>query len=775
SGTYSVTTRNAAGCTSTATSIVINAQPATPAVPTLGTVVQPTSCTPTGSFTISNYDASNTYTVNPSAGTTINGSTVTAPAGTYTVTATLGSCNSGPSSDVTLTQPATLRATISAQTNVNCFGASTGSAIATATGGVSPYTYSWTTTPVQTDATASNLAAGAYTVTVTDANGCTASQDVTITGPAAAINITGMVSNSTCGATNNGSVDITLSGGSTPYTYAWDSGETTQDISNKGAGTYTVTVTDGKGCTAAFSFTVTAGNCQPVAVADHGQTDPGVAVTGNAATNDTPSGDGGNTWTLIGTNGGATLGTVTMNTDGTYTYIPNANVSGTDIFNYKVCDANGDCATTTVTITIDASTLNITTSTTNVKCFGESGGSATVTATGGTAPYTYSWSNGITDATANNLAKGSYTVTVTDNVGTIRTATVTITEPVSALVAGIDVPPVEVKCFGQNTGSATASAVGGTGAYTYLWSNGTTSATAANLAAGVYTVTVTDANGCSDTEDITITQPAAALSATISTQTDVACFGSDTGSATVSATGGTAPYTYSWNTSPVQTSATASNLIAGSYMVTVTDANNCSTTQSVTITQPAAALSASNSAVNVKCFGDATGAIDVTVSGGTAPYSYVWTGGTTANTEDLSSLNAGTYNLTITDANGCSTTQSVTIIQPAAALSANNTAVNVKCFGEATGAIDVTVSGGIAPYTYAWTGGTTATTEDLSNLAAGTYNLTITDANNCSTTQSVTITQPAAALSASNSAVNVKCFGDATGSIDVTVSGGTVP
>ncbi|MFW0718229.1 beta strand repeat-containing protein [Pedobacter sp. N23S346] len=471
SGTYSVTVRNSDGCTSAATSVTINPQPATPATPTLGTVVQPTSCTPRGSFVITNYNAAYTYTVSPFAGVTITGNQVTAPVGTYTVSATLGSCTSGASASVTLTRPATLTAVISSSNNVNCFGASTGSATVSVTGGTSPYTYSWNSNPAQTSATANNLAAGTYTVTVTDASGCSTTQDVTITQPAAGLSITGTVINSTCGATSNGSVDITLSGGTTPYTYLWDSGETTQDISNKGAGTYTVTVTDAKSCSTSSSFTVTAGNCQPIAVNDFGNTTPGVPVSGNASTNDTPSGDGGNVWSLIGTDGGATLGSVTMNTDGSFTYTPKPNTSGTDTFTYHVCDVDGDCSIAVVTITIDASTLSISTTGTNVKCYGNTDGSATVTATGGTAPYTYSWNTSPiqTTATANNLAAGSYTVTVTDNVGTIRTENITVSQPSSALVANVDIPPVDVKCFGQNTGSATASASGGTGPYTYSW------------------------------------------------------------------------------------------------------------------------------------------------------------------------------------------------------------------------------------------------------------------------------------------------------------------
>ncbi|MDY0907713.1 Ig-like domain-containing protein, partial [Pedobacter sp. CFBP9032] len=732
-GTYSVTARNNDGCTSDATSVTIDPQPATPATPTLGAVVQPTSCTPTGSFTITNYNAAYTYTVSPSAGVTIAGDRVTAPAGTYTVSATLGSCTSGASASVTLTRPATLTAVISSSTNVKCFGESTGSATVSVTGGTSPYTYSWNSNPVQTSATANNLAAGTYTVTVTDASGCSTTQDVTITQPAAGLSITGTVINSTCGATNNGSIDITLSGGTTPYTYQWNSGETTQDISNKAAGTYTVTVTDAKSCATSSSFTVTAGNCQPTAVNDFGNTTPGVPVSGNAATNDTPSGDGGNVWSLIGTDGGATLGSVTMNTDGSFTYTPKPNTSGTDTFTYHVCDVDGDCSTAIVTITIDASTLNISTTSTNVKCYGNSDGSATVTATGGTSPYTYSWNTSPVQvtATASNLAAGSYTVTVTDNVGTIRTETITITQPSSALVANVDIPPLDVKCFGENTGSATASATGGTGPYTYSWNTSPVqnTATASNLSAGNYTVTVTDANGCTDSKSVAIAQPAAALSINITSQ-NVICYGANTGSATASASGGTSPYNYSWNTNPVQASATANNLTAGTYTVTVTDANGCSTTQDVTITEPAGPVPAPTvTNVQPTCT-TATGSIFVTTPTG-SQYTYSIDGTNYQASTDFTNVSPGTYSVTARNSDGCtSAATSVTInAQPATPAAPTANVVQPTCT-TATGSISVATPRG-SQYTYSIDGTNYQASTEFNNLASGTYSVTARNSDGC--------------------------------------------
>ncbi|WP_174544390.1 SprB repeat-containing protein, partial [Flavobacterium glycines] len=197
---------------------------------------------------------------------------------------------------------------------------------------------------------------------------------------------------------------------------------------------------------------------------------------------------------------------------------------------------------------------------------------------------------------------------------------------------------------------------GGTTAYSYSWNTTPvqTTATATNLAAGTYTVNVTDAKGCTTSAQVTITQPEAALSATISNSTNVNCYGGATGSATVSVTGGTTAYSYSWNTTPVQTTATATNLAAGTYTVNVTDAKGCTTSAQVTITQPAAALSATiSNSTNVNCYGGATGSATVSVTGGTTAYSYSWNTTPVQTTATATNLAAGTYTVNVTDAKGC--------------------------------------------------------------------------------------------------------------------------
>ena len=204
----------------------------------------------------------------------------------------------------------------------------------------------------------------------------------------------------------------------------------------------------------------------------------------------------------------------------------------------------------------------------------------------------------------------------------------------------------------------------------------------------------------------------------------------------------------------------------------MTDDNSCTATETVTITEPTA-LSLSSTQVNVSCNGGSDGSIDLSVAGGTAPYTYSWDDAGSSTTQDISSLPIGTYTVTVTDDNSCTATQTVTITEPNA-LSLSSTQLNVSCNGGSDGSIDLSVSGGIAPYTYSWNNPSNSTTQDIGSLTAGTYTVTVTDDNSCTATETVTITEPTA-LSLSSTQVNVSCNGGSDGSIDLSVAGGTAP
>jgi hypothetical protein len=358
------------------------------------------------------------------------------------------------------------------------------------------------------------------------------------------------------------------------------------------------------------------------------------------------------------------------------------------------------------------------------------------------------------------LTAGNYSVNVTDANGCNTSASYTLTQP-SALA--VTISKTNVFCYGGNNGSATANPTGGTSPYTYFWSTGALTKTISNKTFGNYTVTVTDANGCSKSAIVCITQPAAISIST--TTTNVSCFGGNNGAAAAVVSGGTPSYTYLWSTGG-NTSA-VSGLSNGTYTLTVTDSKSCTITKTVTICQPTA-LSISISSTDVSCNGGNNGSASATVSGGTAPYSYSWDNSN--NTSNNNNLSAGTYTLTVTDSKGCTKTATVTITEPTA-LSASTSKTDVSCNGGNNGTGSANVSGGTAPYSYSWSNGNG--TSSTSNLTAGTYHVTITDANGCTISKCVVITEPTI-LTASSSTSNVLCNGG-NGTIEVSANGGTAP
>jgi gliding motility-associated-like protein len=473
-------------------------------------------------------------------------------AGIYTVTVT-GGCLTA-TTTVTVNNPANLVATAS-QTNVNCFGASTGSATVNASGGTPGYTYSWAPSG-GTAATATGLAAGSYTCTTTDANGCVFINGFTITQPPDML-VTMNITNVLCNGQNNGTATTVPSGGAPPYTYAWNPvGGTGATASNLGPGNYSVTITDANGCT----------HIQPVAITQ-------------------PS--------------------------------PLAN------------------SMTTIDIGCQLS------------------GSATANTTGGTGPYAYLWSDGGNSSTDINLTAGTYTVLITDANGCTFTDTAIINT-----IPGITTTSshTDITCFGMNNGSATVNPSGGNGPYNYSWNPPvSSSATASNLSAGQYTVTVTDANGCVATASFTLIQPTVLTS--ISASTNVTCGGGADGSGTVSANGGTGPYTYNWLPSG-GTNQTANGLSAGSYTVTVTDSHGCITTQNVNITQP---VPLTLSTVGDSACAGQSSTISANGGGGVAPYTYAWSNGGNAQTQTININTTTTFTVTVTDANSCTTTATTTV------------------------------------------------------------------------------------------------------------------
>ena len=748
------------------------------------------------------------------------------PAGTYTVTITdFNGCVS--TATVTLTNPPVMTAPITS-TNVTCNGGTNGSANVNPTGSVGPYTYSWNSTPIQTTQTATNLPAGTYTVTVTSAAGCTVTNSVIITQPTP-ITVTTTTVNATCSLLN-GSATANPVGGVGPYTYSWNTTpvQTTQTASGLGAGVYTVTVTGVGGCTATATATVTStGSITATAtgtnVSCFGGTNGSATVTplgGGPYTyswNSTPVQTtsvatglpAGNYTVTVNSSGCITTATVTITqpplltatnsqtnvtcfggNNGTATVTP---AGGTGPYTYSwnstpiqttqtatnlpigtytctITDFKGCTTTQTVTIT-QPTQIVVTTTVVNTTC-GLPNGSTTANPVGGVGPYTYSWNSTPiqTTQTATNLLAGVYTVTVTGTGGCTATATSTILNTGAPTVT---IPTqVNVSCFGGTNGSANSNVVGGVGPYTYSWNSVPvqTTANATNLPAGTYTLTVTGSNGCSSTATVTITQPTQ-LTAAITT-TNVSCNGGNNGSAIVTPAGGTGPFTYSWNTTPVQTTSTAVTLLSGTYNATVTDVNGCTVVASANISQPNALTLVIGSSTNPNCFGSTNGSITVTANGGTGAYLYSINSGPNQVSPTFTGLGANNYTVVVTDANGCTANVTTTLTQPTA-ITAVPVITNVTCNGSTNGQITLVVNGGTGPYTYNWSNG--GTTNPLTGLGAGTYSVTITDVNGCTLVlTNLIVTQPSALTVNPSALPPTICIGQSS-TLNSNPNGGTSP
>ena len=389
---------------------------------------------------------------------------------------------------------------------------------------------------------------------------------------------------------------------------------------------------------------------------------------------------------------------------------------------------------------------------------------------------TYAWSNSATTEDISGIVSGIFTVTITDANGCTAQTFGAVTQP-TAISATTN--QTNVSCNGGSNGQAGVSVTGGTGTLTFAWSNAATTTSISGVIAGTYTVTITDANTCSTTRTITVTQPQT-LVATEGTVSNVSCFGGSNGSATVIVTGGTTPYNFDWTGAPTgEGTATASGLTIGNYNVNIVDFNGCTTSQNFSIFQPASLALNNSTQTNVSCNAGSNGTAMIVASGGTAPYSYDWSGTPTGEgTATISGLTAGTYAVLVTDNRSCTATSSFTITEPAVLVTTIASVLNVSCNAGSDGRINTSTTGGTAPYLYNWTPGNPQGdgTASIINLPAGAYTLTVQDARGCSSTLNQTITEPTVLVSGFEAQTNVLCNGETTGTAAVTpASGGTAP
>jgi hypothetical protein len=668
---------------------------------------------------------------------TANTSAFIATAGTYYVrvfpTTFFGlPCGAGPNDYNLSFRIGQQMASTTTPTNAICTAAN-GSATSATTGGRTPYTFAWSNST--SGQNLSNVAAGTYTLTVTDANLCRVTTSTTVGTTTNTVNTT--ISNTPVVCLTQGTASLTTpTGGTAPYAFNWGGGITIQNRINLPAATYNVTVTDANGCSTTRS-TVVASTSSTISSTISNT--PAGCVTLGTANLTTPT--GGTTPYAFNWGGGITSQNRVGLAAGSYTV--------------TITDANGCATTRSTNVASSAITVTGSSATTATSC-GVSTGVATVTASNGQSPYNFLWSNAATTQTITGLGAGSYNVTITDANGcTGVVSNITVANPAapSLSVSGF----TNVSCNGGNNGAVTVTASGGTSPYNFVWSNGAIGASATGLTAGAYTVTVTDAALCAFTLVQNINQPAIlSLSAFA---TDITCNGANNGSINTTITGGTPNYNFVW--SNAATTQNISGLGTGTYGLTVTDANGCSANTSRSIAQPANALSVATTATNIACNGAANGAVSATVTGGTTAYAFSWSNGETS--QNIAALAAGVYSLTVTDANGCVGTSSRTITEPAA-LAAVATGATVSCANN----ISLAVTGGTTAYSFLWSNG--ATSQDLSNVAAATYTVTVTDANNCQTTASAAVTGTGAPSVSAVSTIETS-QGAADGTATLTVTG----
>jgi PKD repeat protein/subtilisin-like proprotein convertase family protein len=662
-------------------------------------------------------------------------------AGNYTVTVTDSKgCSKTASFDVSNATGPTITANIQDEL---CYQSNDGAIDASFTGTIT--NVSWSNGETSEDI--SGLAPGNYSVSVTDNIGCVSVETFTVNS-ATQLYITGDVINERCGD-REGEIYISVVGGNGNYTYLWSNGRTTQNITDLQQGTYTVTVSDGNGCSLQKSFSVinTVGNCTP-----------NCTLTINSAN-------------IVSENCGNGSGSITLSV---YTSTPPHNVLWSDgstgdvisglvagSYTATVTDSQGCEVTETFTVTNNSGTLAITNPILVDETCGSSNGSISITATGGNGSYTYLWSNGGTTNSITNIKEGTYSVTLTDGLGCSTTSSFTIINDAGNLA--IELVNLSDAICSSNNGFINIR-MNPSESYTFNWSNGATTEDIGSLSDGTYTVTATNTStGCKLSETFTVGRSSGTLAFTIDDLDDETC-GNSNGDIELLITGGNGVYSVLWNTGA--TTQNLNNIPAGTYSANITDGNGCQiSTGDIIVNNTPGTLSVTPFITNENC-GDSQGAITLVVSGGTPGYSYSWSNG--ATTKDISGLSSGSYTYTVTDQAGCIFSTSVLIENNPGSLTINTVSITDVLCGESNGSINIDVTGGNGVYTYNWSNG--ATSQDITNITNGSYTITVNDGAGCTASENIEV-KGTLALGSAN--ITDDLCGQGTGAISINVNGGS--
>ena len=664
--------------------------------------------------------------------------------GVYSVTITDSAGCTVTANGYTITEPAGMEVGTNITAIPTCQNQFGGGAGAVVGGGQSPYTFAWSNGATGQNAT--GFAAGTHVVTVTDAIGCTETATVTLSQVDGPNVVLANSFNPNCPGQANGSLDISVSGGQAPYSFVWSNGMTTEDISNIIAGTYNVTVTDMNGCGAELgvinltepseivSTTISAFSpgCDRT---DDGSID--ISVSGGTSPYTYAWSNGAMDQDLTGLEGGSYLLTIT--------------------------DANG-CMKMVGPFELNiADPIVLETSSTAESC-GNTDGTASVQITGGTSPFSFSWSNGANTQNLTGVTSGLYTVLVTDANGCQKESEVLVNSTGGPLAMLDGFIPIE--CAGDASGGVQISVSDGAGNYTFQWSNGMTTEDISGLSAGIYSVTITDTNGCSFIAGPFDLEEPSPLTYVIM-QSSESCKGGD-GSASIDGSGGIPPYVFEWSNGA--TSQNITDLEAGEYAVTLTDALGCTVDGFTTVEGADAFVVVTEFIQEPNCFGENSGILNVLVSGDTEPVSFEWSNGST--TQNLENIGAGSYSVTATDANGCTGMFGPFILGQPEQIVANITSVNATC-GEADGSATVEVTGAVGALTFEWSNG--ANGAEVSDLSTGEYSVVITDENGCSIEEAISISSFGGPSIELDEVRSISCNGGIDGEIFINVTDGAAP
>lgn len=638
-------------------------------------------------------------------------------------------------------EPDPLEAVINSAGDVSCFGGNDGTLCAQVSGGTAPYLFNWSSGA--TAACAIDLIAGIHSLTATDKNGCRVSLASEVSEPASLQIESSLINHVSCFNGSDGSIELTVIGGMTPYHYMWSNGQTASSLTGLTAGSFMVTVIDANGCSLTDTFTVAQSEQLMLGVRT---TPPLCSNTSDGAIDLIVSG-GTSPFTFNWSNG-----QITEDLSGA--------AGGT--YEVSVVDAKGCDAALTVEISAPPAII-ITSFVSDATCFGKNDGNINVSVTGGLSPYSFAWSNGAATESLSELSAGDYLLTITDDNGCAVFKSFTVYEP-AQLEAVINLAN-DVSCFGENDGMLCAQATGGTAPYSFAWSSGAAEACAFGLIPATYTITITDEHACTATAAAQVNEPMPLLASAMIH--DVPCFSASNGSIDLTVSGGTMPYSYFWSNG--QSSSSISGLVAGTYIATITDDNGCRLTDTFTVAQSGQLMLGVRTSPP-SCSTATDGTIDLMVTGGVPPFIYNWSTGDI--TEDLTGLAAGTYLVTVIDANGCDALLSIAVTAPPSMMIAS-LVDDVSCFGENDGSIQITVAGGVSPYSYAWSNG--AETEDVSSVSAGSYSLTVTDDNGCTVTGSFIVSEPAQLHAIIGIIDEISCHGSNDASLCAEASGGVMP